>query len=383
MKIELTAQQQAAQTEFKIFANAELFPFADQFDRDESLPTTIIEQLARRKYLSAVIPEEFGGLGVDMITYGLLNEEIGRACSSTRSLLTVQGMVSYAIMRWGKPQHKQTWLPRLANGQTIAAFALTEPNIGSDARHIETTVEARDDGYVITGRKKWITFGEVADLFLVFAQGEGKASAFLVERNTPGLTTVPMRGLLGTRASRVAEVHLDQCVVPKENLIGGLGFGFSTIALSALDLGRYSVAWGSVGIGQACLEASLKYASERKQFGEPLKQHQLIQEMIANMVTQVKAARLLCYHAGYLKDLGDMNSTAETLIAKYFASSMAPRVASDAVQIHGGNGCGSDYPVQRYLRDAKVMEIIEGSNQMQQVMISRNAFAEYAGRPAA
>ena len=197
-------QQQAAQAEFRAFADAAIFPFADQFDRDECVPTALIEQLARRKYLSAIIPEEFGGLGADMITYGLLNEEIGRACSSTRSLLTVQGMVSYAILRWGKPQHKQTWLPRLADGRTIAAFALTEPNIGSDARHIETTVEACDGGYAITGRKKWITFGEVADLFLVFAQGEGKASAFLVERNTPGLTTVPMKGLLGTRASLVA-----------------------------------------------------------------------------------------------------------------------------------------------------------------------------------
>ncbi|CAG0930667.1 butyryl-CoA dehydrogenase [Thermoflexales bacterium] len=383
MKIELTSQQQAAQVEFKTFANTALFPFADQFDRDECVPNSVIAQLAGRKYLSAIIPEEFGGLGTDMITYGLLTEEIGRACSSTRSLLTVQGMVSYAILRWGKPQHKQTWLPRLADGRTLAAFALTEPNIGSDAKHIETMVEAQADGYVITGRKKWITFGQVADLFLVFAQDQGKASAFLVERNTPGLTTIPMKGLLGTRASLVAEVHLDHCVVPKENLIGGLGLGFSTIALSALDLGRYSVAWGSVGIGQACLEASLKYASERQQFGERLKQHQLIQEMIANMVVQVKAARLLCYHAGYLKDIGDMNATAETLIAKYFASGMVPRVASDAVQIHGGNGCGSDYPVQRYLRDAKVMEIIEGSNQMQQVMISRNAFADYAGQPAA
>lgn len=380
MPIELTPPQQAARAAYRAFADEVLFPFADQFDRDERVPAAVIEQLAQRRYLCAVIPPEHGGLGVDLISYGLLNEEIGRACSSTRSLLTVQGMVAYAIMRWGKPQHQQTWLPRLADGRTIAAFALTEPNIGSDARHIETTAEPCADGYVITGRKKWITFGEIADLFLIFAQSQGKASAFLVERNTPGLSTIPMRGLLGTRASLVAEVQLDQCVVPKENLIGGLGFGFSTIAMSALDLGRYSVAWGSVGIGQACLEASLKYASERKQFGEYLKQHQLIQEMIANMVVQVKAARLLCYQAGYLKDRGDVASTNETLIAKYYASSMAPRVASDAVQIHGGNGCGSEYPVQRYLRDAKVMEIIEGSNQMQQVMISRNAFIEYAGR---
>ena len=374
MKIELTSQQQNARMEFRSFADEAIRPFADQFDREERLPAELIDKLARRKYLGITIPEEYGGLGTDLITFGLLNEEIGRACSSTRSLLTVQGMAAFAILRWGNPQQKNYWLPRLASGQSLAAFALTEPDVGSDAKHIETTAEPRGDFYVLNGRKKWITFGQIADLFLAFARCNEKPVAFLVEKTSQGLSTKPICGMLGTRASMIAEVHLDECRVPKENLLGGLGFGFSAVALSALDLGRYSVAWGSVGIGQACLEASLKYASERKQFGEPLKHHQLIQEMIANMVTQVKAARLLCYYAGYLKDVDDPGSTAETLIAKYFASTMAPRVASDAVQIHGGNGCSSDYPVQRYLRDAKVMEIIEGSNQMQQIMISANAY---------
>jgi alkylation response protein AidB-like acyl-CoA dehydrogenase len=169
---------------------------------------------------------------------------------------------------------------------------------------------------------------------------------------------------------------LDDCRIPKENLLGGLGFGFSTVAMSALDIGRYSVAWGCVGLGQACLEASLSYAQKRKQFGKQLRRHQLIQRMLTNIVTNVEAARLLCYQAGYLHDAGDTGATAKTLIAKYFASVMAPRVASDAVQIHGGNGCSSEYPVQRYLRDAKIAEIIEGSNEMQQVMISRNAYLE-------
>ena len=374
MKIELTSQQKNAQAEFKTFADEEIFPYADQFDREERISTELINKLARRKYLGAVLPEEFGGLGGDMITFGLLNEEVGRACSSTRSLLTVHSMVESALLRWGNPRQKQAWLPRLASGQSLGAFALTEPNIGSDAKHIETTAEPCSDGYVLNGCKKWITFGQIADLFLVVAQCNAKPSAFLVEKTCPGLTTKPMLGVLGTRASMLAEVYLENCLVPKENLVGGLGFGFSTVALSALDLGRYSVAWGCVGIGQACLVASLKYSSERRQFGEPLRHHQLIQEMIANMVTQVKAARLLCYHAGYLKDIGDPSSTAETLVAKYFSSTMAPRVASDAVQIHGGNGCSSEYPVQRYLRDAKVMEIIEGSNQMQQILISRDAY---------
>lgn len=374
MKIELTSQQKEAQAAFRAFVDEEIFPHADRFDREERISAELIGKMAEKGYLGTILPKEYGGLGLNMVTYGLLNEEIGRACSSTRSLLTVHGMVSYAIFRWGSQQQKEVWLPRLASGEVIAAFALTEPNIGSDAKHIETTAEKRGGFYVLNGEKKWITFGQIADIFLVFAQCNGKPLSFLVEKSALGLSTEPMQGLLGVRACMIAKVHLGACQVPEENLIGGTGFGFSTVAMSALDLGRYSVAWGCVGIGQACLEASLKYASERRQFGKPLRDHQLIQEMIANMATNVEAARLLCYQAGYLKDVDHPDATAKILLAKYFASTVAPKVASDAVQVHGGNGCGSDYPVQRYLRDSKVMEIIEGSNQIHQILISRNAY---------
>jgi alkylation response protein AidB-like acyl-CoA dehydrogenase len=335
--------------------------------------------MAQQGYLSTVLPENYGGLGLDMVTFGLLNEEIGRVCSSTRGLLTVHGMVSYAILRWGTDEQKKHWLPRLASGEIIAAFALTEPDVGSDAKSIETVAEKQGDAYVLSGTKRWITFGQIADLFLVFAKCDDKASAFLVERDGSGLTTEPILGLLGGRAAMVAEVHMGDCRIPAGNLLGGLGFGFSTVAMSALDIGRYSVAWGCVGLGQACVDASLDYAKQRKQFGKPLRRHQLVQQMLTNMITNVKAARLLCYYAGYLHDADAPSAIAETLVAKYFASTMAPRVAGDAVQIHGGNGCGSDYPVQRYLRDAKIMEIIEGSNQMQQVMISRNAYLQPPG----
>ena len=376
MKIELTPQQQQAKAEFKAFTDRQVVPNARQFDQEERIPAELIEQLAQKKYLGAVIPQENGGGGMDMVTFGLLNEQVGRGCSSVRSLLTVQSMVASAILRWGRPHQKELWLSRLATGQVIGAFALTEPGTGSDAKSIETTAVQQGDVYVLNGEKKWITFGQIAGLFLVFAQCDGKPIAFLIEGDRPGLEIEPQGGLLGTRASMLAEIHLDACQVPQENRIGGLGFGFAAVALTALDLGRYSVATGCVGIGQACLDASLQYTSERKQFGAPLKEHQLVREMVANMVTQVKAARLLCYRAGYLKDIGDPTSTAETLVAKYFASTMAMRIASDAVQIHGANGCGSEYPVQRYLRDAKIMEIIEGSNQMQQLMISKNAYLE-------
>jgi alkylation response protein AidB-like acyl-CoA dehydrogenase len=279
-------------------------------------------------------------------------------------------MVTYAIQRWGSKQQKETWLPRLASGATIGAFALSEPNVGSDASSIETSAELRGDTYILNGQKKWSTYGQIADLYLIFARYEGRVSAFLVERTSPGLDMRPIQGMIGTRASMLAEIFLRDCQVPKENLVGGRGFGLASVGTSALDIGRYSVACGCVGILQACLDASLRYTSERKQFQVYLKDHQLIQQMITDMMTNTRAARLLCYNAGYLKDTGTPNTIMETWIAKYFASTAAAKAASDAVQIHGALGCSSMHPVQRYWRDTKVMEIIEGSTQIQQITIA-------------
>jgi alkylation response protein AidB-like acyl-CoA dehydrogenase len=229
---------------------------------------------------------------------------------------------------------------------------------------------------VLHGHKKWITYGQIADVFLLFAQLNGKVSAFLVERDTPGLSMIPIAGMLGTRASMLAELHLQDCVIAKENLVGGSGFGLAPIATSALDIGRFSVACGCVGIAQACLDATLAFTSTRKQYGTLLKEHQLIQQMVTDMITNVKAARLLCHHAAYLKDKGDPATLMETFIAKYFASTAAMKAANDAVQIHGALGCSSEYPVQRYLRDAKVMEIIEGSTQIQQITIANCGYQQ-------
>lgn len=370
MRIELTQQQQVDQAAFRSFVQEQIIPYADRYDQEEYTPPECIRNIARQGYLGALVSQESGGMGMDMVTFGLLNEEFGRGCSSLRSLLTVHSMVVYAIQRWGNTQQKAFWLPRLARGETIGAFALSEPNAGSDAKSIETTAERSEDGYILNGRKKWITYGQIADLYLVFAQYNGSISAFLVERNTPGFDVRPIRGLLGTRASMAAELSLHEGRIPAQQLVGGRGFGLASVATSALDIGRYSVACGCVGIGQACLEASLRYTSERKQFNTYLKDHQLIQQMVTDMITNVKAARLLCYNAGYLKDVGAPDTIMQTWIAKYFASTTAAKVASDAVQIHGANGCSSDYPVQRYWRDTKVMEIIEGSTQIQQVTIA-------------
>ncbi|MCU0491964.1 MAG: acyl-CoA dehydrogenase family protein [Chloroflexaceae bacterium] len=376
MKLELTAQQSADQQAFREFSDTSIAPFADEWDRDERFPREVIERMARQGYLGAVVPQASGGSGSDMISFGLLHEEIGRGCSSARSLLTVHSMATFALHRWGSQQLKRRYLAELIDGSLLGAFGLSEPNVGSDARSIETTAHMEGDHYRLNGCKKWVTFGQLADLFLVFAQHEGKSIALLLERTTPGLTVVPISGMLGTRAAMLAELHLENCAVPVANRIGGPGFGLAAIATSALDIGRYSVACGSVGLAQACLEASVRYSSERHQFGVPLKEHQLIRQLISQMLTNIKAARLLCMQAGYLKDSGHPNTVMETWIAKYFASTTAMKAALDAVQIHGANGCSAAYPVQRYMRDAKIAEIIEGSTQLQEVTIADYAYEQ-------
>lgn len=381
MRLELSPGQKTAREGFRAFVAARVIPRADLMDQEERTPRDLINELADAGYLGAVLPKEYGGEAMDAITAGLLYEEIGRGCSSLRSLLTVHHMVACAILKWGSKHQKESLLPRLASGEIIAAFGLSEPEVGSDAKSVGTTALPAADSYILNGQKKWTTYGQVADLFLIVAQCEGKPAAFLVEKTRPGFSTQAISGMLGVRASMLAELHLQDCVIPKDNLVCRIGFGFSHVAATALDQGRYSVACGCVGIAQACLEACLKYTSERKQFGTYLKDHQLIQQMITGMITNIKAARLLCYRAGYLRDCGDPQAIMETSIAKYFASTMAIRVANDAVQIHGANGCSSDYPVQRYLRDAKIMEIIEGSTQMQQINIAKGGYDGYVSKP--
>jgi hypothetical protein len=372
VKIELTPEQRAARDEFRAFARTAIAPHADRFDREEATPVELIRELAARGYLGSLVAPENGGAsrhGGDLLTYGLLTEEIGWACSSVRSLLTVHDMAAHGIARWGNPTLRERWLPRLARGEVLGALALTEPDAGSDASGVQTTAVADGDSFVLNGRKKWITYGQIADLFLLVGSTEGKPTAFLVESATPGVGVEPLRGLLGTRASMLAEITFKDCRIPRENLVARIGFGVSHVAAAALELGRYSVAWGSVGLAQACLDASKSYAATRQTFGKPLADHQLIRAMLTDMAVNVRAARLLCCRAGYVKQSGDPGAFAEIMAAKYFASTTATRAALDAVQIHGANGIGPDYPVGRYLRDSRVMEIIEGSTQIQQVTI--------------
>jgi glutaryl-CoA dehydrogenase (non-decarboxylating) len=377
MKLELSPEQKASQLGFKLFAREHVAPHAARHDQEQKISGDLAGQMAERGYLAPFLPKEWGGREMDMVTYGLLHEEMGQACSSVRSLLTVHDMAALSIFKWGSDRLREAWLPKLATGEITGALALSEPNAGSDVNGIETTGEPCDDGYVLNGQKKWITFGQIAGVYVVLAKSEGKPTAFLVERGRPGFTVSPISGMLGTRGSMLALLTFDECRIPKENLIARRGFGASSVALTALGLGRYSVACGSLGIAQACLEACMDYTAGRKRFGSALKNHQLIQQLITDMITETAAARLLCRHAGYLKDQKDPGEIMQTFIAKYYASTAAMKAAVNAVQIHGANGCSSDYPVERYLRDAKIMEIIEGSTQIQQITIAALGFQEF------
>ena len=365
----LGAAQEAARREFAVWVEREVVPCAGTWDREGRTPRPVIERMAEAGYLGAAVPPEYGGTGMDAVTFGLLNEELGRGCSSVRSLVTVHSMVCHALVRWGGAAQKQAWLPRLARGELIGAFGLSEPNAGSDAGAIETTADPDGDGYLLRGRKKWITYGQVADVLLCFAKAEGKPVALLVDLRAPGVTVAPLE-VSGTRASMLAEIAFDDVRVPKENRLAGPGFGLA-VALSALELGRYSVACGCVGIVRACLDAAAAYAAGRVQGGGAIAEHQLVQAMLADMATDWRAARLLCLHAGWLRDQRDAEAGREVFHAKYFASTAATRAALAAVQIHGAAGLTDAYPVERYLRDSRVMEIIEGSTQIQQVTIGR------------
>ncbi len=372
INFDLTTEQKAAQIQFRNWVDEHVAPFADQFDEQQETPASLIESLAKIGYLGALVPKKFGGSEMDALTWGLFCEEVGRTSASLLSLITVHSMMIQALVKWGTDDQKNKWLPKLATGEVIGAFGLTEPNIGSDARHIESSAIKQEDGsYILNAQKRWISFGSSASLFVIFAQVDNQPAAFLVERSMKGFSSEPIKGMLGFRSANIANLSIENVHIPAANVLGRPGFGFSHIASTALDQGRYCIAWGCVGLAQASLEASMSYAGSRQQFGKPIVEHQLIQEMLTEMIVQTKAARMLCLHAAFLKIKGEPALIMETSTAKYFASRIAVTASSSAVQIHGANGCSADYPVQRFFRDARIMEIIEGSTQMQQIIISR------------
>jgi alkylation response protein AidB-like acyl-CoA dehydrogenase len=328
-------------------------------------------------YLGAIVPEEYGGRGLDYRTYGLIVEEVGRADSAMRTVVSVQtSLVCSSIVKFGSEEQKQHWLPQLCSGEALGCFGLTEPGTGSDAANQQTRAKKTDNGWVISGQKQWISMGNFAKLALVFAQTDPEKkhkgiACFLVPTDSEGFSTQAIHGKLGLKGSDTAELFLDDVEVPDSALMGEVGEGFR-IAMSSLDSGRYSVASGCVGICQGCVNASVDYSKERKQFGRPIASFQLVQDMIARMVVKTEAARLLCWRAGWLKDTGQPNTT-ETSIAKLYATESAVECADLAIQVHGGAGYVDDHPVERYLRDARVTTLYEGTSQIQKLIIGRAA----------
>jgi butyryl-CoA dehydrogenase len=374
MDLDLTDDQRAVREMARKFADEYIVPVARENDLNERFPADIIERMGELGLLGGPIPPEYGGAGLDYISQALITEEIGKACSSVRTTISVQiSLVELSLANWGTEEQRRRYLPLLCSGKRIGCFGLTEPNAGSDPSGMETSATADGDHWVLNGQKIWISNGGVADLAVVFAQtdkGKGNRGigAFLVDRGTPGFSTRDMHGKLGLRASNTGELILEDCRIPKDQVLGRVGEGFK-VAMSALDNGRYSVAAGCVGICQGCVDASVRYAKERRQFGRPIGSFQLVQDLIARMIVDTEAARLLVYRAGHLKNQG-RRCTREVSMAKYFASEAAVRCALDAIQVHGAYGYSNEYPVERYLRDAKVATIYEGTSQIQKLLIA-------------
>ncbi len=370
----MTATLAGDRAQVRAFVEEHIRPYADAWDVAGAVPEIVLGQLADAGLWAPFLPVAEGGAGLDMVRLGALHEEIGRGCSSTRSLLTVHTMAAWAVHRWGSPQQHEQWLPAFAAGTRLGAFCLTEPGAGSDIQGISSSAERRDGGWRLNGVKQWITGGQRADVFLFFARTRAGIAAFLVPRETPGVEVVPMNDVLGTKASLIAEVRLQDVALPAEALLGPDGFASGMVVTGVLDLGRYSVAAGSVGIVQACLEASAAHAQSRSVGAGRLRDLQLIRAKISDMVTDAQAGRLLYEHAGRLRDAGDQETLMATFMAKYFASRAAARHASEAVQIHGAIGLGPGHPAGRFFRDAKVAELIEGSTEIQQITIAEHAF---------
>lgn len=373
MEFELSGKQRGLQEDIRRFTDTEIIPCARENDINEHFPIEILQKMGSHGFLGGLVPQEYNGAGMDYISEAILLEEVGRGCSSLRTILSVQlSLVEFVIEKWGTEAQKRKYLPGLCTGGLLGAFAITEPGSGSDAASIKTIASKKQDGWELNGSKTWITTGGKADVLIIFAktgpeEGHQNIAAFILDKNTPGFSTSEIKGKLGLKSANTAELFFNGCRLSHESILGKENEGFK-IAMTALDNGRFGVAAGCVGIIEACVEASVKYARERVQFKKPIAAFQSIQEIVARMAVDRDAARLLVYRAGELKNKGVRN-TLESSMAKYFASEAAVRAATDAVQVHGARGYSNEYPVERYFRDAKVTTIYEGTSQIQKLII--------------
>ncbi len=375
MDFDLTDEQSLIRDTAREFTDKEIVLRARENARNHHFDLELVKKIAEQGYLGAIVPREYGGAGLGYMDYGLVVEEIGRGCSSVRTVISVQtSLVCSAILKWGTEEQKQHYLPKLCSGEWLGCFGLTEPDTGSDAANQRTRATQTADGWTINGAKMWISMGNYAKVALIFAQtdpakGHRGLACFLVDTDQPGYQAQTIEHKMGLHASDTASISLDDVKVGPEDILGEVGDGFK-VAMSALDSGRFSVAAGCVGICQGCVEESVNYAKEREQFGRPIASFQLVQAMIADMVLKTDASRMLVWRAGFLKDKGRPN-TLETSVAKLHATEAAVECANTAIQVHGGAGYVDDHPVERYFRDVRVTTLYEGTSQIQKLIIGR------------
>ena len=380
MQINFCMKQKLIRNSVRHIAETELAPIASEVDRDAIFPSAVINKMKQLNYFGLQIPQEFGGANFDTVSAAIVVEELSRVCAAVGLCVAVHnGVAVYPILQFGTAQQKQHYLPRLACGELIGAFSLTEANAGSDAGSVETTAIRKNDTYFINGTKIFVTNGGICDLALIFALTDSNpasplSSVFIVESGFKGFLRGEVENLCGMRANPVASLFLEDCRVPETNLLGKNGDGLK-IGLQTLENGRIGIAAQALGIAQGACEAAVKYAKERHQFRKPIASQQAIQNYIADMVTEIAAARLLLYHACALKDEGAYFGTAASM-AKLYCSQVATKVTSLALQIHGGYGYSKEYDVERYFRDARVTEIYEGTSEIQKLVIARAVLSQ-------
>jgi butyryl-CoA dehydrogenase len=381
MDLLLSEKHTIVRRSVRAFCERELKPIARELDIEARFPWEVVDKMGKLGYFGIQAPEALGGAAMDSISYCIIIEEISRACAGLGLCVTVHNSVAvYPLFAFGNDEQKEKWVPPLAKGEKIGAFCLTEPNIGSDASGVESTAVRDGDHYIVNANKVLITNGGVADTYLIFVKtdkngGYKGLSVIVVERGIPGFEVGDLENLSGNRANPVSSIRLNDCRVPAGNILGGEGMGMK-IGLVALDTGRIGIGAQALGIAQAALEEAVRYSKQRYQFGVPISQHEAVQMMIADMATQIDAARLLVYRAAAVRDKGRPFSS-EAAMAKLFASEMSSKVTDMAVQIHGGYGYSKAYPVERFYRDARVTRIYEGTSEIHRIVIARSVIEEY------
>ena len=381
----LSQEQLELQSMVRRFTQNEILPQIKEWDEDHHFEMSVIDKLSALGLMGVCIPEQYGGAGMDYNALAIVCSELEYGDTAYRTAVSVHtGLNSMTLLQWGTEDQKQRYLVPQAQGKKLGAFGLTEPDAGSDAGSIRTRAIRDGDSYVLNGSKLWISMADYADNILVFATVDPSLkhkgmTAFIVERSFPGVTTRPIKGKLGIHGGDTGEVILENVRVPVENRVGEEGEGFK-IAMSALDNGRFTVAAGAAGLTRACLDASVKYALERKTFGKAIAHHQLVQQMIAKMEAGLQVSDLLVYRAGWLKNQGVRN-TRETSLAKWVAADTAFKAAADAIEIHGANGYSNEYPVERFLRNSKALVIYEGTHEIHTIMQAEYALGFREDRP--